>query len=262
MKTYTCRGLAALFCVFLTIFGLPDAFAQTPDEPQPTPSEQQGEPEPEVQEAQSDLDAAALAAGLEPPARWGLGIRARGIFVPKAMLEWWWEEVSGSVFQPGFGLDVVRIKEDFELRMGLEWDPISTRDGYWLERGDDALSAGEEPDFTEFKNFGWITADATFIFHWTLAEFFAIRYGAGLGIGVLLGKIDSTDAVCTSRNIQQDCMPRVNALPEEKNVPPVFPVVNLLAGVQFRPHEDITINIEAGLRTLPFFGLSAAWLFF
>ena len=40
------------------------------------------------------------------------------------------------------------------------------------------------------------------------------------------------------------------------NLPPVFPVVNAIIGVQIKPTDKIVINIEGGIRTLPFFGIS------
>ena len=42
---------------------------------------------------------------------------------------------------------------------------------------------------------------------------------------------------------------------------PVFPVVNLIVGLQFKPMEKMTINLEGGLRTLPFFGVSSTYFF-
>ena len=38
-------------------------------------------------------------------------------------------------------------------------------------------------------------------------------------------------------------------------------VGDLRLGVQIRPTEHMTINIEGGIRTLPFFGVSAAMFF-
>jgi len=41
----------------------------------------------------------------------------------------------------------------------------------------------------------------------------------------------------------------------------VFPVVNAIVGVQIRPMPKATINIEGGIRTFLFFGLSGSYFF-
>jgi hypothetical protein len=263
--------------MLFVIFGSQNAFAEEPPKETPPsdappaeapPAEPSSLPNDDSQTSdidqlnnQSDVDAEAEAAAQEPPARYGLGFRARALIIPQPLLELWWDEVAGGAIRPGFGLDVVRVKEDFEIRLGVEYENISAKDGYWQDRDDDT-------DLTQFDGFSWITADATFIFHWSLAEFFAIRYGAGIGVGVFLGKIETTDADCPDVNgdgrfdLQTECSPQAGSVAEEEDVPPIFPVVNLLAGVQFKPHEDFTINLEAGIRTIPFVGLSATYLFF
>ena len=47
----------------------------------------------------------------------------------------------------------------------------------------------------------------------------------------------------------------------EDDVPPVFPVINAMVGLQVTPMDKLTINIEAGIRTFPYFGASAAYFF-
>jgi hypothetical protein len=49
--------------------------------------------------------------------------------------------------------------------------------------------------------------------------------------------------------------------PQKYNLPPVFPVVNAIVGFQFRPSPKAVINLEGGIRTIPFIGLSAGYLF-
>ena len=45
------------------------------------------------------------------------------------------------------------------------------------------------------------------------------------------------------------------------SLPPVFPVVNAIIGLQIKPIEKLTINIETGIRTVPFFGITSAYFF-
>jgi hypothetical protein len=45
------------------------------------------------------------------------------------------------------------------------------------------------------------------------------------------------------------------------DLPPVFPVINAILGVQIRPISKLTINVEGGIRTFPFVGVSGAYFF-
>ena len=45
------------------------------------------------------------------------------------------------------------------------------------------------------------------------------------------------------------------------DLPPVFPVINALIGLQIKPIEKLTVNVELGIRTLPFFGITADYFF-
>ena len=45
------------------------------------------------------------------------------------------------------------------------------------------------------------------------------------------------------------------------DLPPVMLVINAIVGVQVRPTNEIFINIEGGLRTVPFFGMTAGYYF-
>jgi len=41
----------------------------------------------------------------------------------------------------------------------------------------------------------------------------------------------------------------------------VFPVVNAIVGLQLKPTDHTTINLEGGIRTLPFVGVSSSFFF-
>jgi hypothetical protein len=43
------------------------------------------------------------------------------------------------------------------------------------------------------------------------------------------------------------------------DLPPVFPVINGIIGFQFHPMDKMVINLEGGIRTLPFIGLSVGY---
>jgi hypothetical protein len=45
------------------------------------------------------------------------------------------------------------------------------------------------------------------------------------------------------------------------DVPPVFPVINVLGGAQLRPMPQLLINVEIGIRTAPYMGIGTQYLF-
>jgi hypothetical protein len=203
-----------------------------------------------------------------PFADWGVGLRLRYVFLPKGMIELFLEEVPSGVGHGGIGIEATRRKGDFEMSFGLEYESLAPDDGFFREKGggDDPASVSADTDFTEFDGFGWVTLDATFVFHNPLNDKFALRYGAGFGLGIITGRVLQTDSTCTSTNIQEDCTAITNPGPgndfkKEADVPPVFPVVSLLVGAQYRATDKISVNLEVGLRTIFYTGIGATYFF-
>lgn len=254
------RVLAACF-VTAVAFGGGVARAQDAPEDQPAP---EAEPDEEGIEG-GDFDNYEKADGRRKTvkAEYGVGLRLRGVFEPKAIIELFLEEAASGVFSPGFGLELNRRRENFELVLGFEYENVSPDDGFYLEKGDDPLTPGESPDFVEFDGLAWFTADLAFVFHSPINEKVSFRYGAGFGLGLVLGEALQTDSICTGRDIQNDCAPNPSGaqVNDPADLPPVFPVVILLTGVQFKPTPKMTINLEGGLRSLFFFGLSSTYYF-
>ena len=198
-------------------------------------------------------------------AEYGIGVRFRTVYVPKFMLELFVEEASSGVFEPGFGLELSRRKGNFELVLGFEYESLSPENGFWLDKDADPNVPEETPDLLEFDDFSWITADLAFLFNAALNDQLTFRYGAGLGIGVVLGEVLQTDSTCVAGtdDIREDCMENPNGaqVDEPADLPPVFPVVNLIVGLQWRPIEKLSVNLETGFRTVGFFGLSSNYYF-
>jgi hypothetical protein len=196
-----------------------------------------------------------------PKVSYGVGLRSRYVFVPRGMIELFLEEVPSGVGSVGFGIEATRRKGDFEITVGLEYENLAPEDGFYREKG--AGDVSTKTDFTEFDGLGWVTIDAAFVFHHPLTDKLAFRYGGGLGLGIVTGEVRQTDALCSSEDIQNDCMANPNGaqVNDPADLPPVFPVVSLLAGLQFRATEQISINLEAGLRTLFYTGLGATYYF-
>ena len=108
-------------------------------------------------------------------------------------------------------------------------------------------------------------ADLAFLWNAPFNDKLSFRGGFGLGIGVVIGDVLQTDSTCTAGadNLQEDCMVNPNAVKKDEpaDLPPVLPVVDLLAGLQWKPASKLTVNLDTGFRSAPFIGLSSVFFF-
>ena len=209
--------------------------------------------------AAAALPGAPVTVTAEPETEWGLGIRLRNVRLPQGLVELFVDKATGGGSDLGFGVDLVRRKANFEVQLGVEYEKLSMDSGIWIESGKPIPE--NEADFVEFDNFGWFTLEATFLFHTPITKNLAIRYGAGAGVGVLFGEVTHVDRGCTSSD-PTSCTTETNGGQKiAYDLPPVMPVLNAVIGLQIRPLEKMTINIEGGIRTLPFFGASGTYFF-
>ncbi len=221
----------------------------------------------------------------EVPVEYGIGIRLRDVSIPKAELGLFLARVGGGSNTVGVGVDLTRRRGNLELQLGIEYEHIAPGEGVWIESGksvpaDDAdylLGPNHAPE-----QLGWLTFEFTFINHTPINKWLSFRYGGGAGIGVLTGGLYRNDVHCTGAvsndNPEPGCVPTQfggNAIytdtsgnptpgdstPHKYDLPPVFPVVNAIIGLQFKPTDKMTINLEGGIRTLLFFGISASYFF-
>ena len=210
--------------------------------------------------------AAATASEANPnEARMGVGLRIRQTYVPRSIIELFVDKAAGGSSETGFGFELFRRKGDFEVQLGLEYEAIYITPGIWVQKGEAPNNGGA--DNVSFHDFGWFTVEATFLNHTPLNKYVAIRYGGGAGIGILKGSVNRTDSDCpgitdpnqADHNTCHDAPNPNDNTPY--NLPPVFPVINAIVGLQVRPTDNIVINIEGGIRTIPFFGKTIGFMF-
>jgi hypothetical protein len=222
-------------------------------------------------------DPAASPTTLETttPLEYGADLRLRRVFVPGWLLNLFIDKHPGGFSNTGVGVDLVRRRGNLELQLGFEFEHVQPNEGVWINSGDN-VAGGDEADYLlspdhSGKEIGWFTIEFTFLNHAPINKYVAVRYGGGAGIGIITGALQKYDVPCngaTNENPEPGCVP--TALggtagaargPNDYDLPPVFPVVNAIIGVQIRPVPKAVINIETGIRTLPFLGLSAGYFF-
>jgi hypothetical protein len=227
---------------------------------------------------QSTLDPAAAPTNVETAeskVEYGIDLRLRRVFVPTALIELFVDRSAGGASNTGIGGAFVRRRGNVELQLGFEFEHIEVEEGVWINKGDtvpadqaDYVLSAESAD----KSLGWFTVEFTFLNHAPINKHVAVRYGGGAGIGFITGGLQKYDVGCaagaTNDNPEPGCVPpaeggtaTVLGGPADYDLPPVFPVVNAIIGVQIRPIPKAVINIETGIRTLPFIGISGGYFF-
>ena len=215
----------------------------------------------------------------ETPVEFGLGVRLRSVWVPKSVLQLFLDRAAGGAQNYGFGVDLTRRRGSTELQLGFEYERINVGQGVWINKGDD-VAAGDEADYVlgpkdSGHQLGWFTVEFTFLNHAEITRSIAVRYGGGIGVGIVRGELDHYNIICvnaTNASPEPGCVPpRYGGQgmyseggtppPVKYDLPPVFPVVNAIIGLELRPSSHMTINIEGGIRTLPFVGVSSSVFF-
>jgi hypothetical protein len=240
--------------------------------------------------AQAQETAAAQAA---PPAaettRYGVGIRMpRWVTVPDWFLgAFLAESVPLSTFS-SFGVEFIRRKANFDIVVGLSYQNMSPGDGNWLGKGKDP---GLDTDFLQFRGLSLLGVDAAFVGRRSLGEYVALRYGAGLGLALVRGKLLRTSSAnCTSANVSDvracrpDLMCPATGCTEanfvasegyvdggpgephrfpEPNVPGALPIINLSLGFDFRLPSlpGAEARFEGGFYDAFFLGLAFSYIF-
>jgi hypothetical protein len=214
---------------------------------------------------------------------YGVDIRLRSMYVPTWLLNAFLTRAFGAN-NFGYGIDVIRRHGDLELAIGLEHEQITVGQGVWINSGDTVPQ--DDPDYVvtgkdaQDSGLGWTTIDFTFINHKTINKYVSFRYGAGAGIGIINGALDHYNVHCnggTNSMPEPGCVPTYlggqgqvtdpngNAIGTNTqykyDIPPVFPVIDVVIGFQFHPIDKMIIDIEGGLHTLPYFGANVGYMF-
>jgi hypothetical protein len=222
-------------------------------------------------------------------ASYGLAFRWRYLMVPGWYLKVFTEKNVG-LYTPGsIALEGFRRKllsEDpaagsrtlWELAFAVGYQDLSPPDGYWLGKGKDPV---QDADLVQVRGLSIITLDMTFVMRQYFTRYFGIHYGAGLGLGIVRGKVLRTSAqrdpatgqytvwnaagqrMCDAdANCREDLLAASEGVAdrgpadphrfEETGVPPALPILNLLVGIDGRipipqTNQVIDLRLEGGL---------------
>jgi hypothetical protein len=217
----------------------------------------------------------------EPEVEYGVGFRLRNARIPEGILELFLDRAAGGSSNIGIGGELIRRRGNVELQLGMEYEHLTVGSGVWIQSNKPVPA--NEADYVlgdkDGSNLGWFTLEFTFINHAPITKWMSFRYGGGAGLGILTGSLKHYNVQCapsaTNANPEPGCVPnnpKFNGTgsdsdghnfqqPVAYSLPPVFPVVNAIIGLQFKPTPQMTINLEGGIRTVPFFGMSAGYFF-
>jgi hypothetical protein len=250
--------------------GIRSALAQEGGEASDEAAEDSGEGAGASEGGAEDPDEGAAPTLIRDPnkRRWGVGARLRWVFLPKALIEVFVDHGTG-MSSVGYGAEVITRKGDFDIVFGFEYEDIAPEAGLYLEKGDMPNSMTDGPDLVEFDGFGLLGLDVQFVQNARLTDKVALRYGGGVGVGLVLGDVLQTDYYCPGATQPSDlenqtgCVPVLggkNKTPSD-DVPPVVPIISALFGARFQVSDGFTLNFETGFRNMFYLGVSGGYLF-
>jgi hypothetical protein len=247
------------------------------------------EPTPPGQEPTPPGGEPPKTVNLNLPQKYALGARVRYLFAPGSFfapyLQQYTEMNSASV-----GLEFIYRKDTYDVVTSLDFSYLNVDDGNWLANGHDPSL---DTHYVQFRDLSFLSVDVSVIGHhtWAAIPWFELRYGAGVGLGVVLGDVLLTNnsSACTTQNAGdiKACHPQgvdltspnreaqlkatesPNAV-DTAQTPhrhsssdkwPAAPVINILIGAMFRVHPHVTINVELGFRDAMFFGAGVHYWF-
>ena len=212
---------------------------------------------------------------------YGLGLRGRWATVPSWLLGIFLKEKQ-SLSSYAVGLEGFRRSGSFDLVLGVGWQALSPPDGNWLGKGKNPM---EDTDYVQFRGLGAVSIDIAFISRTELNPYVFLHYGGGIGLGIITGKmlrtsdgsdgcktapgdvtkchpIICTQGPCTEATLAnsegQSDGPQSPSRFQDHNVPPVYPIVNLITGLDFKipSAPGLEFKIDLGY-FFPYFFLGA-----
>jgi hypothetical protein len=235
----------------------------------------------------------AAVAGSDPRVdhTYALGARLRYIFVTQAMLSPFLT-ASTDMNSVSTAIEFSYRRPTFDVVTSLDFSWLALNDGNYLASGH---PADLDTHYVQFRNLSFLSIDVSVLGHNWLTKWLEIRYGAGLGLGVVMGDVLLTNngTQCTVANARDTsvCHPvlpdgthlvpgtpgfeealKATEAPKATDTaqdphrspgdkPPVMAVVNILLGLRFKVHQHVMVGWDIGFRNAMFTGVGVHYLF-
>ena len=204
-----------------------------------------------------------------------ISLRARRMTVPRAVMDIWYLDQNAATWPlPGqerpflhgwsYGMEfVVKAEKDNGI-FWFDWIDSSTPEGYWHYAADPVGGDYIRPA----PNLGLVSFGADYAYEAPMVRAertggaFAMSFlvGAGLGMGILVGDID-TWTPTPDGQLAHERYARGDLPDDESQVPRVFPVVDVNVGIRFQLARRVVIRLEGGLHSAVYYGLTAGYMF-
>ncbi len=232
-------------------------------EPQPRPIEQDGEddgarlaPPPgllggEVVDAPGP-DPDPTASG---PSGTLVAAHVRFAAVPQGIMALFFD-TSPAMATVSAGVSIDFDIDGHELVLELDWTRLVFPAGNWLPSDSDPAGAVySEVDLQ------MISVDVTYRDYVEIAAGLTFFYGGGLGLGGLVGDVDTTEVLPNCSDNVADCAHWRGVGNEPLQLPTrVIPIVHVTTGLQYQFGRTARVRLELGFRNVLYAGLTAGFL--
>ena len=206
----------------------------------------------------------------------GVGLRTRYVSVPGWLLGLFTKHNMPLSTFAHYGVEGYRRRGNFQIALALSYQNMSPPDGNWLGSKHDPMV---DTRFLQFRGFSLYSLDVAFTWQAKVSSWFGLHAGAGLGVGLVRGSVYvNVSQGCTDSNLGDlsACHPMgvtcANGVctPESalshnasSDVLPLIPIVNLMAGVDFRLPDvkGWEAKLEVGFYDAFFAGLGIGYTF-
>jgi hypothetical protein len=235
-----------------------------------------------------------LAAPPPGGVQYGADMRLRWISFPGWLLGLLAQE-NVPVSSHSWSLSLFRRKGDLDMALGFTRQDMTPPDGNWLGKG---YKASENTDFVQVRGLTLWGVDASFTWRTDFNDYVGLRYGGGIGIALIRGKVMRISAACREPDPCIDAnagdrryfYPRIDgctakgcsetglqksAVPGAtgdggpgdphrfmQDIPPALPVLSMLLGLSFRTPDapGLELRVESGFYNAFFLGGGAAYV--
>jgi len=201
-----------------------------------------------------------------------VGLRYRGIIVPKFMINMFGADGGRTVYVHDFGPEFAIRKDGFEYDFSLTYASYQM-DPTPIKASSDPENAWE----IVTSNLKMINLKADFLWSTDFSPEFALNYGIGAGFGIVFGDLHRVQAYKNANGAYQPCAAQGSPDPSYcgsdndhydnysepswangGSKPILFPWLALQTGFRFKPTKHFVARLDAGFGTSGFFvGLGA-----